>query len=96
MNRPLLPVKDGVKNIGEEFLSIWPKLVEKILELSGSEDIELHRRLIVLLQSTVPQGKQNRGLALLHSYTHFRINPSPEEKFRAMVLGWCLEIVSCI
>ena len=45
-----------------------------------------------LLYYTIPGGKMNRGLTVLHSFEALKgAPPSQKEEFQCHVLGWCVE-----
>ena len=46
------------------------------------------------LEYTVPGGKLNRGLMVIGSLKHLQEDTEPEAEKIALVLGWCVELVS--
>ena len=63
----------------------------------ASFEFSLGLMLVLLLQCleyTVPGGKLNRGLMVIGSLKHLQGDTEPEVEKIALVLGWCVELVS--
>lgn len=78
-------------------MSIFPDIVRDLTEAGRHTDIpEVTKRFAKVLQYNVPNGKKNRGLAVVAAYKMVESpeNLTPENIRLANVLGWCAEMVS--
>jgi len=78
-----------------EFVAIFQILCQDILRELPQLGLPVHARewIKTLMEETVPGGKMNRGLSVLHSYALLMENRelSRSEIYKAQVLGWCVE-----
>lgn len=84
--------KDDLK----DFLEIYPTLISEIIaELPSTYEMPPHAVswMQKLIDYTVPGGKMNRGLTVIHSLQSLVENRklTRNEVFNAYVLGWCIE-----
>lgn len=78
-------------------MAVFPDIVRDLTDAGRHIDIpEVTKRYVKVLQYNVPNGKKNRGLAVVASYKLLE-DPdklTPENLRLANVLGWCVEMVS--
>jgi len=86
---------EGSEEEKKEFVSIFNIMSNELLRELPSYDMPSHARDWIknLVQTTVPGGKMNRGLTVLHSYQLLVENRklTRSEIFKAQILGWCVE-----
>ncbi|KAF2896874.1 hypothetical protein ILUMI_09302 [Ignelater luminosus] len=84
------------KDESREFMSIFPDIVRDLTDAGRHTDIpEVTKRFAKVLQYNVPNGKKNRGLAVVAAYKMIESpeNRTPENIRLANVLGWCVEML---
>lgn len=78
-------------------MAVFPDIVRELTDAGRHTDIpEVTKRFVKVLQYNVPNGKKNRGLAVVSAYKMLE-DPdrlTPENIRLANVLGWCVEMVS--
>ncbi|XP_011312481.1 farnesyl pyrophosphate synthase [Fopius arisanus] len=78
-----------------EMMGLWPDIVRDLTEAGRHLDIpDATKWMAKVLQSNVPNGKKNRGLALVYAYRKL-VSPEhlTESNLRmARILGWCTEL----
>lgn len=78
-------------------MAIFPDIVRDLTEAGKHTDIpEVTKWYTKVLQNNVPNGKKNRGLAVVAAYKMLEdpSNLTPENIRLANILGWCVEMVS--
>jgi 3-hydroxy-3-methylglutaryl-CoA-synthase/farnesyl-diphosphate farnesyltransferase/isopentenyl-diphosphate delta-isomerase type 1 len=98
---PTIPIStDAISK--EEFMSAFPALMEEVLQhLQDQVDSSIHvkeaEELVSwvrgLLEHAGPGGKMNRGLTVCHTVSMLLPTASPQERHRAIVLGWAVELL---
>lgn len=91
-NSPIVP-----KDEARDFMAIFPDIVRDLTDAGRHTDIpEATKWYAKVLQYNVPNGKKNRGLAVVASYKMLEKpeNLTPENLKLAHILGWCVEMVS--
>ncbi|XP_043280201.1 farnesyl pyrophosphate synthase isoform X2 [Venturia canescens] len=79
-----------------EMMALWPDVVRDLTEAGRHLEVpEATRWIAKVLQYNVPNGKKNRGLAVVAAY---RMLAQPEDLTEdnlrlARILGWCAEMV---
>jgi len=80
-----------------EFVAIWNVLFTEMQRDLGKFGLTQQARdwVTSLMDTTIPGGKMNRGLTVLHSFELLLENRTltRSEAFKAHVLGWCIEIL---
>ncbi|GJQ66635.1 Fpps [Trypoxylus dichotomus] len=85
------------KEESREFMAVFPDIVRDLTEAGKHTDIpEVTKWYTKVLQHNVPNGKKNRGLAVVAAYKMLEDsnNLTPEKIRLANILGWCVEMVS--
>lgn len=80
-------------------MAVFPDIVRDLTDAGRHTDIpEVTKRFVKILQYNVPNGKKNRGLAVVAAYKMLEDADklTPENLRLANVLGWCVEMVSNI
>lgn len=79
-------------------MAIWPDLVRDLTEYANKyETTTAAKWFAKSLQYNVPNGKKNRGLALVLAYKMLAQNEITEESLRlAQCLGWCVEMLQSV
>lgn len=78
-------------------MAVFPDIVRDLTDAGRHADIpEVTKRFVKILQYNVPNGKKNRGLAVVAAYKMLEDvqNLTPENLRLAKILGWCVEMVS--
>lgn len=78
-------------------MAVFPDIVRDLTEVGKHTDIpEVTKWYTKVLQHNVPNGKKNRGLAVVAAYKMLEDpnNLTPENIRLANILGWCVEMVS--
>ncbi|XP_017767807.1 PREDICTED: farnesyl pyrophosphate synthase isoform X2 [Nicrophorus vespilloides] len=96
----IAPAEKGVslvsKDESREFMAIFPDIVRDLTDAGRHTDIpEVNKWYTKVLQYNVPNGKKNRGLAVVAAYKMLEEpeNLTPENVRLANILGWCVEIL---
>ncbi|XP_048507878.1 farnesyl pyrophosphate synthase isoform X1 [Athalia rosae] len=83
------------KDESREMMAVWPDVVRDLTDAGRHLDIPHATKWIAkVLQYNVPNGKKNRGLALVYAFQKL----APPEKLNednirlARILGWCVEL----
>ena len=85
------------KDESREFMAVFPDIVRDLTDAGRQTDIpEVTKRYAKLLHYNVPNGKKNRGLAVVAAYKMLEKeeNLTPENIRLANIMGWCVEVVS--
>lgn len=80
-----------------EFMSFFPDFVSDLTEAVRRPGIlEVSTRFAEVLKYNVPTGKKIRGVLLVTAYKLMESpqNLTPENIRLAIILGWCVELVS--
>ncbi|KRT83264.1 hypothetical protein AMK59_4287 [Oryctes borbonicus] len=83
------------KEESREFMAVFPDIVRDLTEAGKHTDIpEVTKWYTKVLQHNVPNGKKNRGLAVVAAYKMLEDpnNLAPENIRLANILGWCVEM----
>lgn len=78
-------------------MALFPDVVRDLTDAGRQTDIpDVRKRYAKVLHYTVPNGKKNRGLAVVAAYKMLEKpeNLTPENVRLANILGWCVEMVS--
>ena len=75
------------------FEQVFPLLAEDVLDIVKKLNFPENaiEYLSRMMFHNVPGGKMNRGLSVFHSFQLLNPNYSPHMKFKADILGWCVE-----
>lgn len=85
------------KEESRDFMAVFPDIVRDLTDAGRHTDIpEVTKTFVKILQFNVPNGKKNRGLAVVAAYKMLEdAEKLTRENMRlANVLGWCVEMVS--
>ncbi|XP_071054061.1 farnesyl pyrophosphate synthase isoform X3 [Onthophagus taurus] len=88
-------VNVGSKEESREFMAVFPDIVRDLTDAGRHTDIpEVTKWYAKVLQHNVPNGKKNRGLAVVAAYKMLEdaANLTPENVRLANILGWCVEM----
>ncbi|XP_071054062.1 farnesyl pyrophosphate synthase isoform X4 [Onthophagus taurus] len=89
-------VNVGSKEESREFMAVFPDIVRDLTDAGRHTDIpEVTKWYAKVLQHNVPNGKKNRGLAVVAAYKMLEdaANLTPENVRLANILGWCVEML---
>ncbi|CAD6242005.1 GSCOCG00009415001-RA-CDS [Cotesia congregata] len=84
------------KDESREMMALWPDIVRVLTEAGRHLEIpDATKWMTKVLQYNVPNGKKNRGLALVYAYRMLAPRDQlTEENIRlARTLGWCTELL---
>ncbi|XP_063908101.1 farnesyl pyrophosphate synthase isoform X2 [Zophobas morio] len=84
------------KDESREFMAVFPDIVRDLTDAGRQTDIpEVTKRYAKLLHYNVPNGKKNRGLAVVAAYKMLEKeeNLTPENIRLANIMGWCVEVL---
>lgn len=96
---PVANVSLVSKEESRDFMAVFPDLVRDLTDAGRHTDIpEVTKTFVKILQYNVPNGKKSRGLAVVAAYKMLEEAEklTPENMRLANVLGWCVEMVSCL
>lgn len=86
----------ATKDESREFMAVFPDIVRHLTDPNRNTDIpEVSKWYAKVLQYNVPNGKKNRGLAVVSAYKMLEEpeNLTPENLRLANILGWCVEML---
>ncbi|XP_015836774.1 farnesyl pyrophosphate synthase isoform X1 [Tribolium castaneum] len=84
------------KDESREFMAVFPDIVRDLTDAGRQTDIpEVTKRYAKALHYNVPNGKKNRGLAVIAAYKMLEKeeNLTPENIRLANIMGWCVELL---
>lgn len=93
--QPLVISKDELR----DFMGVWPDIVRDLTEYAKQFDTKISpKHFPKSLQYNVPNGKKNRGLALVLAYKMLApADQLTDENIRlAQILGWCVEMLQSV